>query len=509
MSRPINSRFSLLPFLSSFLTLSAFPNGNLSYAAWIALVPLVYTLRSDPTFERGSGFLTGWMSGTAAYAGILSWLLPTFQAAHKPTALACLSLLVLSLYMGLYWGVWSMFLKKLPQGNPFLLSVYGGASWVALEYLRTWMFSGFPWTLLADTQIHHLPLIQMSAWTGAYGVSFLIVLVNVSLGWLILHRHDLGENLRRSVWVFFSLFCVAGAFLGGKQVLAQGSVPAQSRSLQVALLQGNIDQYKKWSRAYIAEIQERYGYLVEEASLEKPDLIIWPETSVPGFLFQDPELKDWAVQVIKKSRTNHLVGSPSEKSKDIYNSSFSLDRESSLVGQYEKRHLVPFGEIVPWMSVLGRLIPPLNALGGFTAGSTPPVVTAANIPIGVNICYEAIFPALVRRSVLAGAQILANQTNDGWYMQTAAPYQHWAPNVFRAVENRRYVLRANNTGISGIIDPWGRIVAQSPIYQSQVIRGTVHPMLELTFYTRHGDLFAIACSVFCIGILGLAILGRL
>jgi apolipoprotein N-acyltransferase len=224
-------------------------------------------------------------------------------------------------------------------------------------------------------------------------------------------------------------------------------------------------------------------------------MIIWPETSVPGYLLQDPPLRDWLQRTVRQSKTSHLVGAPVLHNEMAYNSSFSINSEGILEGEYAKKHLVPFGEVVPWAHALGRFIKVLNDLGGFTAGDQPPVVRLAGCPVGVNICYEAIFPDLVRQSVKQGAQLIANLTNDGWYMQTAAPYQHFTPNVFRAVENGRWLVRADNTGISGIIDPTGHIVAASSIFESAVVTGIVHPLSDMTLYTRWGDWFAIFCSL--------------
>jgi apolipoprotein N-acyltransferase len=265
----------------------------------------------------------------------------------------------------------------------------------------------------------------------------------------------------------------------------------------VALLQGSIDQYKKWDKAYVEEIQKTYERLSLEASRTKPDMIVWPETSVPGYLLQEPALRRWLDDVVRKSHASQLVGAPTLHNEMAYNSAFSLDPKSMLVGGYAKQHLVPFGEVVPWSGFLGRYIKVLNDLGGFTAGTQAPVLDVGGYPVGVNICYEAIFPNLVRRSVRQGAVLIANLTNDGWYMNTAAPYQHWAPNVFRAVENGRWLVRADNTGISGIIGPTGRVEAASALFQPCVIAGTAQARRELTPYTRLGDLFAWLCVIFC------------
>jgi len=484
-----------LAILSATFYILSFPNFNQAWLAWISLVPLsILAHKSSPR----QAFLWGWLSGTLAYGGILSWLIVTFQAAHLSIFLAGFCLLILAGYLGLYWGVWAGFLsycfsRPVRTNQPIAsfeqversnwMPFYGAAAWVALEYLRTYLFSGFPWVLLADSQVKILPLIQIASLTGTYGVSFLIVWINLALAaW---------PPKRLAVpLVVVAMTCLYG-YLRMKSLSGE---PA-GRTLRVALLQGNIDQYKKWDKTYVQEIQKTYEELIEKAADAKPDIILWPETSVPGYLLQDPPLRSWLQQTIRKSHSSHLVGAPVMHEDKAYNSSFSLTPEGDLSGEYAKKHLVPFGEIVPWASVLGRFFTVLNELGGFTAGQNSPVLNIAGYPIGVNICYEAIFPNLVRQSVRQGAQVIANLTNDGWYMRTSAPYQHWAPNIFRAVENARWLIRADNTGISGVIDPSGRVIITSPIFQPHLLIGTVVPRQETTPYTRAGDVFSWLCCL--------------
>jgi apolipoprotein N-acyltransferase len=468
-------RLILLPFLSSALYILSFPNFNVSWFAWIALIPLVFVAQHPATRHS---FLWGWLAGTLAYGGILYWIIVTYQAAHLSMALAILSLILLAAYLGLFWGAWAWLISRNKN------VVWGAATWVALEYLRTYLFSGFPWALLADSQVKNLALIQIASMTGVYGVSFLVVLINLALA------------SRRSRTVISAGTLILAVCLYGRYQLIRPN-GASRRLIKVALLQGSIDQYKKWNRAYVEEIEKTYESLIRQTSLYKPNLIVWPETSVPGYLLQDKPLRAWLDKIVHQSQTNNLVGAPIEINEYAYNSSFSINSESIIEGEYDKRHLVPFGEVVPWSSFLGRFIRVLNDLGGFTAGHRNPVLQAGDIRVGVNICYEAIFPNLVRQSVKQGAEVIANLTNDGWYMKTAAPYQHWAPNIYRAVENRRYVVRADNTGVSGIIDPNGRVIVASPLFEPVVVTGTVEPLNGLTIYSRYGDLFAWLCVFFC------------
>ncbi|MFA5974792.1 MAG: apolipoprotein N-acyltransferase [Elusimicrobiota bacterium] len=503
MSRPITHLAVVL--LSSLLYILAFPNFNGAGVAWVALVPLLlFTFRLSPR----QAFWSGWLTGLLTYSGLLYWILVTFRAAHQSLLLAVFSLLALAAYLGVYWGLWTYFAARARSVVAReLWPLACAAAWVALEYGRTYFLSGFPWTLLGDSQYRTLPFLQLVSITGVYGLSFLIVLVNATLV-LVLHDYRQGHALKIRVALLPAVLLWACFIFGNHRLASAPAITNPAPGIRVALLQGSIDQYKKWDKAYIQEIETTYEHLVREASDHHAQLVIWPETSVPGYLLQDPPLLNWLLRVVRQSGTTHLVGAPVAHEGRSYNSAFMLDPTGAWGGEYAKQHLVPFGEVVPFKNVLGRWISVLNELGGFTAGRMSPVLAANGCLIGVNICYEALFPNLVRRSVCQGAEVIANLTNDGWYMKTAAPYQHFAPNVLRAVENSRWLVRADNTGVSAIVDPYGRIQAASPIFESTIIEGTVQPLRSFTLYTRFGDWLPWLCLLFC-GLISLrAILRR-
>jgi apolipoprotein N-acyltransferase len=495
--------FALLPFTSSVLTILIFPKFNLDVLAWVALVPLMYSINAECRFRSAEegilnrkyqlphsafriphssrSFFLGWISGTIAYTGILYWIVVTFNAAHQGYWLSIPSLLLLAAYIGLFWGIWGIYLTRIHE--TILFPVLAAAGWVTMEYLRTYFLSGFPWALLGDSQVRHLSLIQISSFTAVYGVSFLIVLVNATIV-LLLRKKTFSAVLITAI-IFSSVYA-----FGRHRV---HTWHPEGKNVRVALLQGNIDQYMKWDIAYENAIKTTYADLVQKASASHPDLIVWPETSVPGYLMQDPPLQRWLKSVIKPTDALNLVGAPSLQGESSLNAAFLLSPEGYILGRYAKRHLVPFGEIVPFGFLLGHWIHVLNELGGFAAGRDEAVLTAPAYKAGVNICYEAIFPNLVRQSVLEGAGFIVNLTNDGWYMRTAAPYQHFVPNVYRAVENNRWLVRADNTGISAIIDPVGHVVAATPIFQNTWVEGTVLAEGTKTFYTKYGDVFAWFC----------------
>ena len=266
----------------------------------------------------------------------------------------------------------------------------------------------------------------------------------------------------------------------------------------VSILQGNIDQYKKWDEKYEQEILDTYTELATRPSSLAPDLIVWPESSVPGFLKNDKKLYNWISDIAQKTKTQHLVASNDYKNGKLYNSAFLVTSDGKITGEYSKNHLVPFGEYMPLRNFLSKFIKVVNEIGEFSPGEKQNVVNSTDGKLGINICFEAIFPNEVRKSVKNGAEILVNLTNDAWYLKTSAPYQHFTMNVFRAVENRRFVVRAANTGVSGFIDPSGRIQSKTEIFTTTVLTDKIQPLQELTFYTKFGDIFAYLCIIISI-----------
>jgi len=451
----------LLPFISAVFSILSFPPFAYLGVAWIAWAPLALFACHAPR----RGFMWGWAAGTLAYTGILWWIVTTFRVAGLSMAQAGAALFALAAYLGLYWGAWVWIVSRIHRG-PIGRMCGGPCAWVALEYARTHLFSGFPWTLVGDSQYRALPLIQIARVTGVYGVSFLVILFNVAL------------TQGRAAWRLALVILLAALFFGRYHLNSAQDDP--SGRIRVALLQGNIDQYKKWDAAYVADIERTYETLAMQAASSLPALIVWPETSVPGYLLQDPPLWTWLSRLVLRTKDWNLVGTPLMRQNEAFNSAFVINPDGTLGAEYDKIHLVPFGEVVPWSGVLGRFIHVLNELGGFTSGQRSSVLPVnAWFTVGVSICYEAIFPDLVRRSVKAGAQILVNITNDGWYMRTAEPWQHFIPNIFRAVENDRWLVRADNTGISAIVSPVGRITAQSGIFTKEYVTGSVYSRSDL------------------------------
>lgn len=474
--------------LSAGLLALAFPTADLWPLAFVALAPLlVAAAAARPT----RALAVGTLAGTTFAPAILWWLtvaMAEFGGIARPTS--ALLLLLLAVYVGAYVGAFAAGWAWSARLPPVARLLFAAALWTALEYLRAQLFTGFPWGFLAYTQYRNIPLIQMAAWTGMYGVSFLVVLTNVALGLLILHR----RAWTTAAGVGLVGLGALGAALGLPRLAHR---PSEGPALRVAIVQGNIPQDVKWSPAWRLRTSETYGRLTLEAARTAPALIVWPETALPFILSRDEGVREWLGRLAAEARTFVLVGAPdvSVASPTRYtNSAFLVAPDGWIAGRYDKVHLVPFGEYVPlrrlffFMDKLAQ-----GAVGNFLPGEAQAVLASPGFHVGATISYEIYFPNEVRGFILRGADLLANITNDAWYGRTAAPYQHLAMAVFRAVENRAYLVRAANTGVSAIIAPDGRIVDQSKIFTEAILTGEVRLRPRAAFltpYTRYGDVFA-------------------
>jgi apolipoprotein N-acyltransferase len=360
------------------------------------------------------------------------------------------------------------------------------------------LFTGFPWENLAHSQYLNLPLIQLADITGSYGVSFLIVLVNAAICAFI-GTDDRGRRKALTGAAVAVLLVTLAAGYGfwriGDITTRFEAVPRQT----VALIQGNIDQSIKWDPTFQKETLRIYRDLSLQAAKESPQLIIWPETATP-FMFQNrDELHDSVVDTAKSTGAWLIFGSPSytrhEGELRFQNSAFVLSPDGEIVGKYNKVHLVPYGEYVPLRPLFPFIEKLAVGVGDFLAGTEFDPVTVAGKPVGFLICYEGIFPEIGRAWGRSDASFLVNVTNDAWFGTTSAPFQHLSMTVFRAVENRLYVVRAANTGVSAIIDATGLITAQTDLFVRTFLKGPVQIHRVQTFYTKYGDIFVFFCMI--------------
>jgi apolipoprotein N-acyltransferase len=484
--------------LSGLLLILIFPWYDVEWLAWIAFVPLLTATRA---VRLRTAFGWGWVSGCVGYLGILRWIPHTminYGGVPIPVSYGILLLLVgyVGLYVGLFTMGWTWSLRTWPRGAVLVTP----ALWVTLEWVRAHALSGFPWASLGYSQYLNGPLIQVAELTSVYGVSFALVLGNVVIAQLL-------YGIRHRLWAYLGLPCVLAACClavvwgYGWWRLHQLSDASASApvDLRVALVQGNIAQSLKWDRAAREEIFEIYRTLTREAAADPAvNLIVWPEAATPFFFANDPEFRTRLLRLAREVDRPLLFGSPSsarEGDQDImYNSAFLVGPNATVLGRYDKIHLVPFGEYIPWRRFLFFLDKLVEGLGDFRGGEAYTVMAVPQGRFAVLICFEVIFPDLVRHFARHGAQFLVNVTNDAWFGYSPASYQHLSMVVFRAVENRLPIVRAANTGISAMIEPTGRLVQQTNLFVRTWIKARLTPAKGLTtFYTQWGDLFAYSC----------------
>ncbi len=429
----------LLLLFSSLLLVISFPNFNLSYIAFIGFVPLFFAIKNQPPKRA---FLISYLCGFLFYLGTLYWLYHV----------TIFGLIVLCLYLALYFGVFGFVFSRAAGGRRQTAILFTPFIWILLEYVQAHLFTGFGWALLGYSQYKNLPLIQIADFAGVYGVSFMIMLVNVAI-------YRLFKRSFREIIIAAMVLVAAVAYGIINEVKYE-----EGSAVKISVVQGNIPQEMKWDPDFTEYILDRYTDLTRLSAFDASDLIIWPETSFPGFFEEDRGHTQLVLDLAKDINMPILLGANTYEGVRNFNSAVLVSGKGETTGRYDKIHLVPFGEYVPFSEkfpVLRNLV--LGELGEFTAGKEFRIFrlrtqgSGLQAKFAVLICYEDIFPEISREFVKSGAQFLVVITNDAWYGRTGAPYQHAACSVFRAIENRVPVVRCANTGLSCFIDARGRI----------------------------------------------------
>jgi apolipoprotein N-acyltransferase len=475
--------------------------------AWVALAPLLVALSGTSGWRATR---LGYVTGAVSSVGLLYW-----------TALVVIQYGGLALPVGILVMValclaFSVFHAAFGWGTARLASTFGPAGllgapvlWTGLEYARTHTFFSFPWALLGYSQHDVLPFAQLASITAVYGVSFLVSAVSALLAWAALEPRARG----RRVALASAAVLVAGAWTWGRW---QMSLPiAETGRVRVGLVQGGVRQEDKWVPEYATENVGRHLQLTERAAAAGARLVVWPESAVPFLFDEDPDLASLLRDAVRRQGIYLFFGNDDRErlpeGRRIYVGAKLLDPTGDLVARYHKIRLVPFGEYVPLQPLFtlgGRFAAKLvQEVSDFTPGTEATTGVVDGHRIGGFICYEAVFPSLVRRFAAGGAELLVNITNDAWYGTTSAPYQHLEMAAFRAIENRRYLVRAANTGITAVIDPRGRVIEATRLFDTTVLVREVPFVSEATFYTRHGNVFAQACAAIALALVAATFTG--
>ena len=486
-----------------------FPPVNLGgIASWMALIPLLWGIQGLKPLEA---FRRGWFSGLIAHLGLLYWLVGTIQSYGEVdwnflgfnggALMGMASWFLLSAYLALFWGAFCGLLRRFASISTWILAPL---LWVSLEYLKSIVLTGFPWENFGYSQHQNLYLIQISEVTGVYGVSFVLVTVNALLFQILRDWRGFRVFAKQRELMATLLLLLLLHLLGYVRVQNIERMMPREPQVKIALIQGNIRQDQKWSPEFRESTLNRYFDLSRRTLEEKPKLLVWPETALPFFFETDTLWQQKTLQELQELGLPLVVGSPSREVKDFkvhyYNSAFLISPKGETLARYDKVHLVPFGEYVPLQSLLFFLQPVVPGAGNFSAGDEDTLLVTERVRGGVLICYEAIFPEPARTHVKEGANLLINITNDAWFGRSSAPYQHLSMAPFRAIENRRALVRAANTGITAFVTPTGRVFKETPLYEEAFVTENVPLLTITTFYTRWGDLFAKLNIIFVLGI---------
>ncbi|MFA7074459.1 MAG: apolipoprotein N-acyltransferase, partial [Endomicrobiaceae bacterium] len=483
-------KYFFLSILSGLLIAMSFPKINAFYLAWIAFIPLIYcSLRNC---VRNS-LIYGFISGMVCYVFSLYWIFSVLQFNTDSFFQSIIASFFLWAYLSLYVSLWSGFVSfSRRHFHPVLSSIFSASCWVSLEFIRTYFLTGFGWNIIGYSQSSFTHIIQIADIFGVYGLSFIIIFINMLLYyWLLNSGH------KRYLFLAVAVFCATifyGSFRINKYFHTYGE------QISIGVVQPNIDQYKKWNDSYVDYILRTLSGNAVFFKDQKIDLMVYPETALPGYLQNDLKLQNIVKNIASFSKLT-LIGSPGFYNDLIYNSIFAVKQDGTILNAHNKNHLVVFGEYIPFRKLLAKYFGVLNSLGDFSKGEAMQIFRYNHLAVGATICSENFFPDLSRKLVVNGSKILTNHTNDAWFFDSFAPYQHFVMNIFRAVENRKNVIVSANTGISAVIDASGNVVTKTKVNENISFIGNAYQNEDMTIYDRFGDVFAYMCSLFALFII--------
>ena len=434
-------------------------------------------------------FLLGLLAGTIYFVGTVYWTSTVVrQFGGLPLPLALVAMLLLSLYLGLFPALASLMTSRfVSRVGPAGLLLFA-APWVATEFFRGYLFGGFPWVPLGNSQVRVLPIAQIASVLGVYGVSALVAFVNSVIAYALLT----GGRDRLKV-ITTAVIVVLGVGAWGTWRLSDGGLTREGTPLRVGLVQGNIAQEDKWDRSQARRIFTTHVAMTREAVAKGAEYVLWPESSTPFMFEEDNAGGEQLRQLSREVKTPILFGSDQierGRSPRLYNAAFLVTPNGKTAAVYRKIHLVPFGEYIPLKSWLFFVSPLVESLAEFAPGGSIVMLPVNGHMTSTAICYEVVYPSLIREAVEAGSELLTTITNDAWYGHSSAPYQHFELASMRAIEQGRYLARAANTGISGIVDPYGRVVTTSAIFEQVTLVDEVRLLSSRTLYSVIGDVVA-------------------
>ncbi len=492
--------------LSGVLLALVFPLPKLSLLVWIACLPLILALITER--KPGLAFLWGLITGGVFLTGSLYWFVGVMEGYGNLTPVeSCGAMALFLAFFSPFWGVFGLLETWVARRSVRLALLFSPFFWVALELARTYLITGFPWNLLGYG-VAAPGLDRVASVTAVYGLSFLAVATSALLGWVMFQPHCRVGRWTTVVWIVFLLildFALAPPPVSkglNLAVLVQPDVPLREDAVEAWAPWRNPEPLEQLVHLSVVSLQKH------ENKGTEPPLIVWPENSAPFFFNRDPVFRG-AVETLAREAGAYVVVNTitflGPGTSRPQNTAVALNPAGNVILEYHKIHLVPMGEYVPGWLRFTRMGKITSEVGDFVPGSGNRVAESPEGGLGIFICYEAIFPQLVRRLTPRGPGVLVNISDDAWYGKSAARFQHLEMTRFRAIENHRYLLRATNDGVTAVIDPYGRIVAEAPLYRQTALAAGFSFLARRTFYTAHGDVFAWACVIITLVILGIRV----
>lgn len=478
--------------LSGVLLVLSFPKYGHPAVAFIALIPLLVALSgwngraSMPGVSPRRGFMLGFLAGSIHFAGTIYWTGATVSTfGGLPVWFGVFVALLLAIMLGAFVGgagaVTAFAVRRFGPAGLWITP----SAWVTFEYLRgTYLFGGFPWIPLGNTMVTLLPVAQLGSLAGVWGLSWFVALLNTGFA-----LAAMSTGHRRVVAGGSMLLLIAAVSVWGGLRLADDRLN-DGAAIRVGMIQGNIAQEDKWHPSRATMILDRYLQLSQQAVQNGAQLLIWPESSTP-FFFEDDISGGMVRGLARTLGVPLLLGSDEMEPGDAqryYNSAFMLDTHGTTAAVYRKIQLVPFGEYVPLQRLLFFIGPLVEAVSAFSPGTRVTMLPVEGHMINTAICFEVTFPWLQREAVRQGSELLTTITNDAWYGGSSAPFQHFEMAAMRAIEQGRYLVRAANTGISGIVDPYGRVVIRTNLFETAAVVGEARFVQARTVYATIGDL---------------------
>ena len=489
-------KYIIFSIISGILLALSCQKFNLFLFAWISFIPLIYCIyKNELKYSVLYGFITGITFSLIAF----NWMFIFLLINTKSFITSLIVSILFWLYQSIYFVVWSLLFNVVKKNNRLIIAFFVSGLWCVLEYIKNYFLTGFPINLLGYSQGSFLQIIQVADIFGVYGVSFIIVLINIFLFYWLYTR-----NKKYLITVFL---IISSLLIYGFIRINQMSKINDEAEIKIGVVQPNIEQKTKWDdtkRHKVGDILISCSQKFKDSNI---DIIVYPETVLPGKILIQEYTKELVRKISQFSKINLIGGKYLEKS-EIYNSIFIVDNNGKIIDNYNKKHLILFGETIPFKNFLVKALEKFNLTDNFNKARELKVFKFDNYTLGINICSENYYPYLSRELVLKGATLLTTHSNDAWCDGLSYPYQHFVLNIFRAIENRKYLIVASNTGISGVILPTGKVIKQTQNEEEICFKETVHTNKYITIYDQIGDLFVNLCVIYVFFILFVYVISR-